>query len=278
MSTARRYFSTLLAIALLGTLTACGGLTGVGGTSLFVSEAQEIEIGQEVHLEIIQETPLLENAALTAYVTALGQQLVVVSDRPHLEHQFFVLDTEQINAFAAPGGFVYVTVGLMRKVNSRAELAGVMGHEVGHVSGLHGVRTMESQQLTGVLSDWLLGEDSSLGEVVGWATGTYLQTAHSQDMELEADMLGVTYAHKAGYNPWGIVDFFTLLRDLVGDSDPVSSFLSSHPEPAERIDESSKQIDGLGVAKDQAGLVIDDAAAPFMGWADVQGQLPAPGG
>lgn len=264
----------MLGAVVFGALSGCDG--DGGGGSFLISEQQEIDIGAEVHAGILQEYPLYANAAVVSYVTALGQQIVVKSRRPNLAHQFFVLETDVINAFAAPGGYVYVTTGLMRNMGSRAELAGVLGHEVGHVSAYHGVEALELEFGLGLLIDMVLGSDSAAGQVVGYATGFYWNTAHSRDQELESDTLGVEFAHAAGYNPWGLVDFFEFLGAVSGGSgDPISKFMSSHPSSTDRITESSAQIEALGVTKTQAGLVVDDSNDVFMSYVELMKLLPA---
>lgn len=263
----------LLSAVALGALAGCDG--DGGGGSFLISEQQEIEIGAEVHAGIIKDYPLLTDPTVVGYVAKLGQQIVAKSRRPALQHQFFVLDTDVINAFAAPGGFVYVTTGLMRNMASRAELAGVLGHEVGHVSAYHGVEALELEFGLGLLIDMVLGSDSAAGQVVGYATGFYWNTAHSRDQELESDMLGVEFSYEAGYNPWGLVDFFEFLGQVSAGGDPISDFMSSHPSSTDRITESSAQIEALGVTKTQAGLVIDDSNDGFMSYDELKKLLPA---
>lgn len=251
---------------------ACGS-GGGSSAPFFVSQQQEIEIGATVHADIIKETPLLADGPITQYMAKLGAELVPYSRRPQLVHHFYVLDTEQINAFAAPGGHVYVTVGLMRHLNSRAELAGVIGHEVGHISGYHGANAVQTAVLTGVLSNVIFGADSNWGGVAEWVVGIYLGTAHSKDLELEADDFGVEFALAAGYNPWGLVDFFEFLLRETGPSLEIASWLSSHPKHEDRIAASTAQLEGLEITREDATLKWEDMAMPY---ADIKMQLPAP--
>ena len=239
---------------------------------LFISEAQEIETGIEVHKQITNEYELLDesgNEALYAYVNTLGQEIVEASLRPDLEHNFYILNTDLVNAFAAPGGFIYVTTGLMRNIGSKSELASVLGHEVGHVSAYHGAKAMERSLGLSLFSELLLGDSEATAEIVEFVVGTYLNTAHSQDQELQADRLGIEFAKNAEYNPWGIVDFFSWLDDLSEDS--MFSFLSSHPEPSERILESTTEITQLGIDKDDMRYITDDPDVPYS---DILALLP----
>ena len=252
-------FSKLLSSSLASGLL----LSGCEGDSFLgqVSEAQEIQIGQQAHAELTDVknggTRLFQEPTVNAYVNQIGAELVAKSARPNLTHQFFVLDTPEINAFAIPGGYVYVTTALIKNMKTRAELAGVMGHEVGHISAYHGAEAIQTNLGLFILSGIFLGEGEA-AEVLNFVVGSYLNTAHSQEQELEADELGVEYSSAAGYNPWGLVDFFGFIGDLSGTSDPVSDFLSSHPAPTERISEASAQIEKLGIAKDDPKYEYQD--------------------
>jgi predicted Zn-dependent protease len=253
---------------------ATGCFSNNASPPLFISEAEEVEAGREVHKEIISEYELLPrigNELLYDYVESLGQEIVQASLRPELEHHFYILNTELVNAFAAPGGFIYVTTGLMRMVSTKSELAGVLGHEVAHVSAYHGAKAMERALGLSLFNELLLGDYEATAQVVDFVVGTYLNTAHSQDQELQADQLGIEFALDASYNPWGIVDFFTWLDGLSEDS--MFSFLSSHPEPSERISESSAELNQLGITQDDRGYIRDD---PDMPYSDVLALLPMP--
>ncbi|MEC8023103.1 MAG: M48 family metalloprotease [Myxococcota bacterium] len=258
------HFATLCSVL----IAACGA----NDTSppLFISESQEIETGQEVHRELVTEYDLLPrdgNEEVYAYVETLGQEVVQASLRPELTHFFYILDTELVNAFAAPGGYVYVTTGLMQNISSKAELASILAHEVGHISAYHGAKAMESSLALSLFSELLLGDSEATAEVVEFVVGTYLSTAHSQDQELQADRLGIEFVTRAAYNPWGIVDFFTWLDAITEAS--MFSFLSSHPEPYERILESSAEINRLGITTDDPSYTVDDPDTPYTAILDL---------
>jgi predicted Zn-dependent protease len=242
---------------------ALGCDTGGGGAPMFVTEAQEIEIGAESHAQLLQEMPLYDDPVVTDYVTQVGQEIVPHSLRPNLQHRFFVLNTEEVNAFAIPGGYVYVTTALIRNMDSRAELAGVIGHEIGHVSAYHGAKALETQFALNLISEFFLGDSEATRQVLDFTVGAYLNTAHSQNQELEADKLGVEFSAASGNNPWGLVSFFEFIRDLSGESDPISNFLSTHPAPADRITDSSAQITALGISKNDPKYPNDKGSVPF---------------
>ncbi len=242
-------------------LSACAGL---GQESLLIPEETEIELGAEYHLQILEEMPeLVGDPAIKAYVNGMGQYIASITDRANLTWHFTVLDAEEINAFAVPGGYLYVTVGLLRAASSGAEIAGVIAHEIGHVTARHGVQSMETYVFAEGISD-LLG-DEDLGPLVAGAIQAGAGLTFSQDQELEADSLGVGYAIDAGYNPWGIVHFFETLQELEGTprggEDDVLSFLddlgelfSTHPPTDERIANVKVLIAKEGVAESDGSL------------------------
>ncbi len=270
-----RRFAFLLPVFFL-LLSACAG---VGQESWLISEETEIELGAEYHLQLLEEMPAYEgDPAVTAYVTAMGQRIALESDRPDLVYHFTVLATDEVNAFAVPGGYLYVTIGLLRTAASGAELAGVLAHELGHISARHGVQAMETYVLAEGLAD-LLG-DEDLGPLVSGAIQVGTGLTFSKDQEREADQLGVAYAMASGYNPWGIVRFFEALQGLEGPApdpdDPVGSILSdmgelfsTHPPTAERIDSVKAQIEGAGVSETSGGYRWEDETA----LAEIQGIL-----
>ncbi len=262
-----------LAVILAGLgLSACEGSSAPGECPeqpFLITEQQEAELGAQVHAEITNPSreggmALYNDTTVNSYVAALGEDLVAVSCRRDLRHQFFVLDTPEVNAFAVPGGYVYVTTALLSNMDSRAELAGVMGHEVGHVSAYHGARAMQTQLGIDLIKGLLLGEQAANDSTVDFLAGTYLaSTQHSQEQELEADGLGVKFSADTGHNPWGLVGFFEFIGGISGESDPISDFLGSHPPPAERVTRSTAQINGLGIGKDDARYAYDGGSLPF---------------
>lgn len=268
-----------IAVAWAVLLSACAGL---GQESLLIPEETEIELGAEYHVQILDEMPeLVGDPAIAAYIDSMGQHIASVTDRADLTWHFTVLDSEDVNAFAIPGGYLYVTVGLLRMAVSGAEVAGVIAHEIGHVTARHGVQSMETYVFAEGISD-LLG-DEDLGPLVSGAIQAGAGLTFSQDQELEADSLGVGYAIAAGYNPWGIVHFFEALRELEGtprrNEDDILSFLddlgelfSTHPPTDERITNVKGLIDDEGIIESEASLAWEDATE----LAAVQALLPEP--
>jgi beta-barrel assembly-enhancing protease len=259
MNTEMRYPMRLSLLVALVLATACAG---VGQGSLIVSEQNEIELGTEYHKQILQEMPAWTgDPAVSDYVRNLGMMIVPHTHRPNLPHTFTVLDDEQINAFAVPGGFIYVTRGLLQSAKSGAEVATVIAHELGHVSAYHGVQALERHLVAQGLTDMLGGEDlAELADIALNLTGVMV---FSQDQEFEADELGVLYASRAGINPWGIVDFFVFLQSLTpaAQTDPVSEIFSdlgelfsTHPPTDERIDAVKAQLGTIPITREDANF------------------------
>jgi len=222
-----------------------------------ISEAQEIELGREAATMIEADLQLLDDQRVGDYVSRLGQALVARSGRAELSYVFTVVDSPEINAFALPGGFIYVNRGLIEAAENESELAGVLGHEVGHVVARHGVDQMQRAQIAnlglGVLGSLLgRGRVASIGNMAGElvAGGAFMK--FSRDAEREADQLGARNMAGAGQPPRGMITFFEKL-DALRESDPnaVERFFASHPSPTERIQNLSGLVDGLSVSPDR---------------------------
>src|SRR5439155_13593299 len=185
-------------------LSACVRNPATGKREIvLVSESQEIAMGQQSDIQTREEYGVVDNAALQAYVQAMGKKLVAVSHRPNLEWHFTVVDSPVVNAFAIAGGYVYLTRGILAYLADEAELAGVMGHEIGHVTARHSVRQITREQLAQIG----LGVGSVLSPTFGQfgnlaqSSAGLLFLRFSRDDEREADRLGVEYAARAAYDP-----------------------------------------------------------------------------
>ena len=216
---------------------------------------QEKQLGAEEAKKVEQEMGLLDDPALTDYLNALGQRLAKESPRQDVSHHFYVADMPEPNAFALPGGYVYVSRGLLALANSEAELAGVVGHEIGHVAARHTVQKVSKQGpfavvfgiasgLTGIVSP-LVG--NIIGGVGNLAQGLVF-SPYSRSQESEADEIGQEMAAKAGWDPEGLPVFLnTLEREqvLLHDGPRRSSFFDSHPATPDRVKNTSKHAKGL---------------------------------
>jgi len=240
-----RVHLALLAAVLL--LIACA-TTGINRfqPNLFTEE-QEIELGKRFSREVQKQYPLYTDAQVTAYLSRIGQRIVRVSDWPDLPFSFYViLDTAQVNAFALPGGHVYVYTALIREAESEAELAGVLAHEIAHVTARHATERLTLMYGYEFALQLLLGENpSELSRLVAnlFATGGLL--AYSRKNELEADRLGVAYLMRAGYNPRGFLTFLQKLQRLAQRKPSrIEIWFSTHPDTEERIRRVQKIIRG----------------------------------
>jgi predicted Zn-dependent protease len=202
-----------------------------------VSESQEIAIGKEADPQIVAEYGLYEDEDLAALVNEIGQSLAKVSHRPQLTYTFRVVDSPIINAFALPGGYVYMTRGILAHFNSQDELAGVLGHEIGHVVARHSAEQMSKQQLAGLGLGIGALVSEHFARYAGFAGAglNLLFLKYSRDQESESDMLGVEYSTKRGYDAHRMAEFFGTLNRMRGDGgQSLLSFASTHPDPGDR--------------------------------------------
>ncbi len=167
-----------------------------------------------MHPQILQQYGRYDDAAVQAYVDEIGQRIAAKSHRPNLKYTFTVLDSDDVNAFALPGGYVYITRGIMAYLNNEAELVGVIGHEVGHVTARHAVRQQTGATAAGIgaLLVGVLTGSGDLANAAGMA-GSALISGYGRDMELEADGLGAEYLNRLGYDPKAMIDVVRLLKN-----------------------------------------------------------------
>jgi predicted Zn-dependent protease len=195
-------------------LVSCAANPTGGVDFVTMSESREIELGAELHQQILQESPVYQDQQLQDYVNEVGQKLAAVSHRPDIDYTFTVIDSPDINAFALPGGFIYINRGLMLYLNTEDQLAAVLGHEIGHVTARHSVRQQAASQTNSVLAGVLVVATgvSSLGETSSLLGGALL-SGYGRDMELESDGLGAEYLANAGYDPLAMVDVIGVLKN-----------------------------------------------------------------
>jgi predicted Zn-dependent protease len=232
---------------------------------VLVSESQEIAMGQQSDPQVREEYGVTESNTLQNYIATMGRKLVAVSHRPGLEWHFTVVDSPVVNAFAIPGGYVYLTRGILAYLGNEAELAGVMGHEIGHVTARHSVRQITRQQFAqiglgvgGVLSP-TFGQFGSLAQ----SSVELVFLRFSRDDEREADRLGVEYAARAAYDPREVSNFFQVLGRLsqAGDRETIPGWLSTHPDPPQRVETTRMQaqewIQSLGLTETRMAVNRD---------------------
>jgi predicted Zn-dependent protease len=201
---------------------------------ILMSKEQEIAVGQESHPSIVASMGLYENKNLQAFINEKGKAMAAISHRPDLPYQFFIVDSPVVNAFAVPGGYVYFTRGIMAHFNNEAEFAGVLGHEIGHITARHSARQQTSQllgQLGAIAGTIALPE---MGEVIQQGVGS-LMLSYSRAHETESDEIGVGYSSKIGYDAKQMADFFGTLKKITEASGQIiPTFQSTHPDPGNR--------------------------------------------
>jgi predicted Zn-dependent protease len=222
-----------------------------------ISEAQEIEMGRAAAEQARATIGVVDDAELQAYVQRVGLDLARDSERPKLPWSFAVVDDPTPNAFALPGGFIFVTRGMMNLMESEAELASVLGHEIGHVTARHSVTAMSQQQLAQLglgIGGIIFPEVQPFGQAIG-AGLELLFLKHGRDAERQADELGFSYSLAHGYSVEEMADVFLSLQ-RIGDEQrsALPSWLMTHPAPAERITAIEKRAAALPQA--QRGAVV----------------------
>lgn len=246
-----------IALALAGCATTQNPVTGQREVSS-MSESQEVAMGREADQQVRAEYGVYNHPALQAYVNDIGQRIAKLSHRANLEWHFTVVDSPEINAFALPGGYVYVTRGIMAYLENEAELAGVLGHEIGHVTARHGVQRQTRQQVAGVgiIAAQVLGEVlgrkygvGNMGDVAGRVAGTVAQgvvLSYGREQELQADELGAEYLSRIGLDPRSMIRVIGVLKaqqqfaedNAARSGKPpqrMPTWLSSHPSNELRL-------------------------------------------
>jgi len=230
---------------------------GAGCATPVLSIDDERELGDKVAAEALKEPRIIRDNLVRHYIEDLGKRILDAAGPQPFDYTFYVLDDENINAFAVPGGHVFVHTGLILAADNMSELAGVMGHEVGHVVLRHVARSYYRNQGTGILAtlvgaglDMYVGRGTSM--VSDLLAMSYV-TSYSRDYEREADLFAVGVLPQAGISPSGLPTFFETLAAQGGPNPP--PFLSSHPATAERIENTRKAIVELDVG---GGLDVDD--------------------
>jgi len=225
-------------------LTTTAGVTGCAS----VSPQQEVQMGQQYSAEINRQLPIVRDPEVNRYINVLGDSLARTTSRADLDWQFYIVDSPEVNAFAVPGGFIYLNRGLIERARTMSEVAGVLGHEIGHVVRRHSIKQMEQQQKANIgLTVGCILAPSVCGNQAA-ATGIQLGAGaifarFSREDEREADVEGVRISTRAGIDPRGIPTMFeTLLEERQSRPDAVSAMFTTHPLEEQRITATRAQI------------------------------------
>jgi predicted Zn-dependent protease len=272
---------TLLAAAALaaGCTTVTNPVTGRAERTV-MDEATEVAEGKKAHEQVLAEYGVYSNPRLQAYVAALGQKLAAQSHRSQLQWTFTVLDSPEVNAFALPGGYIYVTRGILAHLDSEADLAGVIGHEIGHVTARHGAQRATRAQAAGVgvIAAVVLGAvlegagvrgATDVAGQLGQGVAAGYIARYSRDQELQADRLGAEYLSRSGYSPRHMIDVIGALKDLEsfaadsaraqGRAAPArTNWLSSHPSNDQRLQEIRS------AAAQYTGSYVEEGRARYL--------------
>ena len=252
-----KYLKLLISFSLLSLVISCS-VNPVTGERDFVlmSEDAELEMGRKYYSQILQSQTLYQDPKIQSYVQSIGDSLAELSHRSDLIYRFTVLDSPDVNAFALPGGYIFINRGLMVYLSSEEELAAVLGHEIGHVTARHSVRQISQAQVLSIISYAVAREaGSAAGDLANIASGA-LVAGYGRDMELQADSLGAEYMAKQGYSASGMIDTISVLKEHELYSTEVSKrrgsnqqtyhgIFASHPSNDSRLKEVIKKADSL---------------------------------
>jgi beta-barrel assembly-enhancing protease len=246
--------------------------------SCSVSQDQEVEIGRQNAEEISAQLPIVTDPAISGYIQALGESIARTTSRANLDWHFYVVNSKQVNAFALPGGYIYVNRGLIESADKLDELTGTLGHEIGHVIERHSVKDMQTQQKANfglaVVCTLTSICHSGLTQVAVQVGGSALFARHSRLDELQADSEGVVNVMRAGYDPQGIPDLFqVLLKQRQYEPTIVEGWFASHPLEEARI-AKAKELIRSARAESGERLLVD--TPEFHAFKERVSNLPPP--
>jgi beta-barrel assembly-enhancing protease len=249
--------------AVLGLAAGTMAASGCG-----ISTQQEVEMGAQYAAEINSQLPLVQDAQLHRYINQLGNELAQYGDR-NLRYTFYIVNADMINAFAVPGGYIYMNRGLIERASNMAEVAGVLAHEIGHVEHRHGIAQMERMQMANIgltAAYVLLGrQPGGLEQAAIEVGGAAVFASYSRGAENEADAYAIPMLMAARINPNGLVTMFQkLLEDQERRPGTVEQWFSTHPTTQDRITTISAEIARLPAGSLQGTRTNTDAFASFQ--------------
>ncbi len=224
------------------------------------SQAEEVALGREITGSLLGAAPLVIDEALQKYVNQVGRWLASQSERPDLPWKFGVIESNDLNAFAAPGGYVLITKGLYQKLQSEAQLAGVLGHEIAHVVKKHQLKVLQKQQLVGYGAGKLSGLFGKKNKLASKIVGTGAEISArglDKEAEFEADRMGMVLASRAGYDAFGLPEVLQTISQTNKSDSSVALLFKTHPAPDERL---AKLGDSVGARLDKvaAGKTLEN--------------------
>ncbi|WP_071871989.1 M48 family metalloprotease [Atopomonas hussainii] len=283
----RHYWPRALLLLSLGLFTGCQGVEGLSiqGVDLgnLVSAGrnlgnlgakdldEEQQIGQGATSVLLEKAPLLADQRIQRYVNLVGVWIALHSERPELAWRFAVLDSPSVGAYAAPGGYIVITNGLLQRLNSEAELAGVLAHEIAHVVQKHHLNALQQQAQSGLLSDLALlaaqasqvsrqggmsSKDTAMGERFKQSVSDLYSRGLQRSDEYEADTMGVVLARRAGYDAYGLASVLQLMSSERADTPALANFLKVHPNLGDRLQALEKTYQYLDKQAPNSGAVL----------------------
>jgi len=244
-------------LMLVGLFAAGCTTTGPGGKKsvILIGEAEERDIGAKMNAQIRTEKKIFADRTVTDYVNRTGQKIARLSDRPDLPYQFTVIEEKTPNAFAVPGGYVYVHTGLLRMLDTQSQLAGVLGHEISHIVARHSVKQLQEGLGFQVLSALVFGGSSQTTQAAVNVGLALVMRGHSRADEAEADSYGTMYMARAGFSPEGMAQVMDKLATLNASGDGFwENLASDHPPAAQRAAAVRAEIKSKGL---DVGLPAD---------------------
>ena len=249
----RTFLKATTFLTMTGSLSSCSTNPVTGERDLtLLSEDEETELGRTSHIQVMKSYRPYQDLKLLQYVTELGEKLAAVSHRKELIYHFTILDSPQVNAFAIPGGYVYITRGMLAYLGSEAELSGVLGHELGHITARHGVKQYSKNQVTSILTTVfsIVVGNRQISNLSRLATQAILR-GFGREAELEADKIGAEYIAKVGYNPEALQNVIGVLKNqeefdkVLAEEENREPYayhgiFSSHPDNDKRLQEVIK--------------------------------------
>jgi predicted Zn-dependent protease len=241
--------STGCASALQGALAAA--------PAFFITDAQEIQLGAQAANQVVATTPVYQDRVVQDYVQQVGAAVALKSDRPDIQYHYTVLDDATPNAFALPGGFIFVTTSLMKLMTNEAQLAGVLGHETGHVAQRHGIGLIREAAVAQGVETAVLGANASQTQLlIGSIIQTLIARGYGREKEYEADKLGAIYANRQGYDAHQLPVFLTILGNSTGAQPAWLAPLATHPAVPDRVKALNEQF----AATPTTGTNVNDQA------------------
>ncbi len=259
MRKTHQIFRIFISLSLL--LLSCA-TTGPGGKKslILISTSEEVSIGRSVANDVESQNKVTDDSVLADYIDRVGQKIARVSDRTDIGYHFKVLESPEINAFACPGGFIYIYTGLLKTMDNEAQLAGVLAHEIGHVVARHSVKRLQQVLGIQVLLSIALGESSEITQKAVSAGLVVILQGYSRQNEFEADYDGALYMTKAGHHPQGMIQLFGKFKEMEKGRKNTSldQLLASHPPTSDRIAKVKEHIRSFNLGERQLAFGEDE--------------------